>query len=83
MATKDKATFEQPGLENRREITNTGGTLDDDSSEDTTRRGVASDEADTPAERGKSGDDAWHARANRSGERGENAVPMSGGNTAK
>jgi hypothetical protein len=29
----------------------------------------------------KTGDDAWHNRVNRSGERGEDAEPMRGGNT--
>jgi hypothetical protein len=81
MANKDKAMHEQPGLERRPEITNTGGRLDHDPSEDASAQTTDRGDAEYPVTAGrKSGDDAWHDDANRSGDRGENAEPMRGGN---
>lgn len=78
MANKDKATHDQPGLENRREITNTGGQLDADPSAGRPERERTAGEHPTSV--GKSGDDRWHQRSNRSSEKDEGAEPMRGGN---
>jgi hypothetical protein len=78
MANKDKATNEQPGLDRRREITNTGGRLDDDPSAERPERERTAGEHPTSV--GKSGDDAWHGRSNRRSEKSEDAEPMRGGN---
>jgi len=80
VANKDKATHDQAGLDNRREITNTGGRLDADPSEQQSEQGERTADDRSPATIGKSGDDAWHHRSNRRGDRGEDAEPMRGGN---
>jgi hypothetical protein len=85
MATKDKAMFDQKGLGQHREITNTGGKLDEEMESDESPRRAANAEADKGPEKAglKTGDDAWHNDANRSSEKGDGAVPMQGGNTAR
>jgi hypothetical protein len=80
MAKQDKALHEQDGLERHREITNTGGQLDDDRGE--RRNAPGADEAEGLST-DKVGDDAWHHRANRRSEKGDDPVPMQGGNTAR
>lgn len=85
MATKDKATFDQDGLEQHREITNTGGHLDRDPAERALREGPGrqtTGKGEGPEKAGlKTGDDAWHNRVNRGSEKGEGSRPMQGGNT--
>jgi hypothetical protein len=80
MANTDKASHDQAGLERHREITNTGGQLDDDRGERQNAPGVG-DEVGLSTN--KVGDDAWHHRANRRSEKGDDSVPMQGGNTAR
>ena len=80
MAKQDKALHEQEGLERHREITNTGGELDDDHGE---RRNAPGTEEPDELQTNKVGDDAWHHRANRRSEKGGDSVPMQGGNTAR
>ena len=85
MAIKDKALWDQKGLGQHREITNTGGSLDSEMDEERAHEARSVDEEPTGPEKAgpKTGDDAWHNRANRSSEKSEGNVPMQGGNTAK
>jgi hypothetical protein len=84
MAKRDKASHEQDGLEHHREITNTGGHLDDDGLERSERqRTGAFDENEGAPSTNKTGDDAWHHRANRRSEKSEGSEPMRGGNTPR
>lgn len=84
MAIKDKALWDQKGLGQHREITNSGGRLDSEMGETTRKAGRADEEETGPEKAGrKEGDDAWHNRANRSSEKSEGNVPMQGGNTPK
>jgi hypothetical protein len=84
MAIKDKALWDQKGLGQHREITNSGGRLDSEMDETPRNAERAGEEASGPAKAGrKEGDDAWHNRANRSSEKSEGNVPMQGGNTAR
>jgi hypothetical protein len=72
--------------EHHREITNTGGQPGRDREAD--KREYERAERDRP-ESGpdragrKEGEDAWHNRSNRRGERGEDAEPGRGGNMAR
>jgi hypothetical protein len=83
VADRDDRSQEATDPRHHREITNTAGDFGFD--DKPAPKGKGGDQEESGPERAglKEGDDAWHNRSNRSGERGDNAVPGLGGNTAR
>jgi hypothetical protein len=86
MANRAKQDPDEIDLGRHREITNTGGqpgrggspALQPDQEDERPERESGPEKAGL-----KEGDDAWHNRSNRSGERGEGAESGRGGNVAR
>jgi hypothetical protein len=84
MANRSKQNADEVDLGHHREITNTGGEPGRDRAEAVRSESGHAERESGPEKAGlKEGDDAWHNRSNRSGERGEGAEPGRGGNVAE